>query len=86
MTTFPCSRCGGRPEILPGEATAVILRHKCLRGRPRETVFAGPSRDENTRDAIYIWNENNARDNPAWWPERYDYLRRTCKAARRVEE
>ena len=82
MTIFPCRRCGGRPEILPCEA-AVILRHKCLRGRLRETLFSGPSRDENTRDAIYVWNEENARDNPEWWPERYDFLHTLCKAGMR---
>lgn len=51
--------------------------------RPYKTEFVGPYQQENIEGAIYLWNEKNASDNPAWWPERYDYLHTLCKTGRR---
>jgi len=89
MTIFPCSRCGGVPEIQPGtpgqngRAVSVVLRHVCQNGRTYKVEFCGPYLDECRNDCIYRWNESNAKDNPAWWPERYDYLHTSCKTGRR---
>ena len=84
MTIFPCSRCGQVPEVEEGRMSATI-QHKCPRGRPYKTEFVGPYQQENIEGAIYLWNEKNASDNPAWWPERYDYLRTLCNSAREAE-
>jgi len=82
MTIFPCSRCGiTPPEPKPGAPDprglpSMVLRHHCRAdGRDYKVAFCGPDQDANADDCIYRWNEANAKNNPAWWPERYDYLR-----------
>ncbi len=86
MTIFPCCRCGVTPpEPKPGAPgqtgrSSAILRHKCCAdGRGCKVYGWGHDPDEAFDDAIYRWNEVNAKNNPAWWPERYDYLLSTCK-------
>ena len=85
MTIFPCCRCGVTPpDPKPGEADcaghpSMVLRHHCRAdGRSYAIRFWGPDQDANALDCIYRWNEANAKNNPAWWPERYDYLRARC--------
>lgn len=90
MTIFPCCRCGQVPEVLPGRGeiqlrpTARIV-HNCPKGRAQAYRFTDASPAESSLGVIYLWNEANARDNPAWWPERYDYLRTTCRTVREAE-
>ena len=53
--------------------------HRCRAdGRGYKVTFWGPDQDANADDCIYRWNEVNAKDDPAWWQERYDYLRARC--------
>lgn len=82
MTIFPCPRCGQVPEVETGTMSAAI-RHDCRNGRTYKIEFCGPDPKECRDCCIYKWNEQNAKDNPAWWPERYDYLRTLCKTGRR---
>lgn len=86
MTIFPCSRCGiTPPEPKPGESDcagnpSMVLRHHCRAdGRRYAIRFWGRDQDANADDCIYRWNEVNAKNNPAWHAERYDYLLSTCK-------
>ena len=88
MIIFPCSRCGERPEVKPGiDRTKMVytarIEHGCRNGRLYKTEVCGPDPETCRADCIYVWNEQNAKDNPAWWPERYDYLRTLCKVGRR---
>lgn len=88
VTIFPCSRCGQVPELKPADRTdrrgrpGAMLVHVCRDGRTRKEGCWANTFEEAVDLAIYQFNEYHAGDNPAWWPERYDYLRRTCKAAR----
>lgn len=82
MTIFPCCRCGITPaEPKPGAPNragkpSMVLRHHCRAyGRDYNVAFCCPDQDANADDCIYCWNEVNAKNNPEWWPERYDYLR-----------
>ncbi len=86
MTIFPCSRCGVTPpEPKPGAPDpqglpSMVLRHRCRAdGRGYKVTFWSQDQDANALDCIYRWNEANARDDPAWHAERYDYLLSTCK-------
>lgn len=87
MTIFPCCRCGEVPEVLPVRSeiqikpTARIVHH-CPKGRAQAYRFTDASPTEASLGVIYLWNEANAKDNHKWWPERYDYLRTTCKIRR----
>lgn len=59
-----------------------MLVHVCRTGRTLETGCWANTYDEAVNLAIYQHNEYHAKDNPAWWPERYDYLHTTCKTGR----
>lgn len=90
MTIFPCRRCGEVPEVEPmgvsqGFATVGIV-HRCSKGPQYKVRFTGLDADSCRDDCIYCWNEDNAGDNPKWWPERYDYLRGTIKPRGDEEE
>ena len=87
MTIFPCRRCGGVPEVLPGGPDlhgrpSAILRHACGRHR-RNIQMWRPDFDRAKNDVIYEWNEWAAANNPAWWEERYDYLHDVWKTQRK---
>lgn len=90
MTIFPCRRCGGVPEVevYPGKGllTMAVICHECSNGRRYFQRFTDCDEAEATDGVIYRWNEAEAGDNPAWWPERYDYLHTTCKTAREAPE
>lgn len=90
MTIFPCRRCGIVPAVTCNQAsitlTEAVILHKCSNGRRYLYRFKDCDKTEATDGVIYCWNEENARDNPAWWPERYDYLHSTCKTAREAPE
>lgn len=88
MTIFPCSRCGEVPEVIPVKTPAqpqpaARIVHHCPKGRVQAYRFTNLSSAESSLGVIYLWNEANARDNPAWWPERDDYLHTLCKVGRR---
>ena len=85
MTIFPCCRCGVTPpEPKPGAPDpqgwpSMVLRHHCRAdGRDYKVIFWSRDQDANADDCVYRWNEANAKNNPAWWPERDDYLRARC--------
>ena len=84
MTIFPCRRCGEVPEVEDrgtdrmGFVTLGII-HRCRKGPQYKVQFTGLDADSCRADCIYRWNEQNASDNPKWWPERYDYLKGTIK-------
>ena len=89
MTIFPCSRCGVTPlDPKPGAPNpqgprSMVLRHRCHADGRRYSIRSwGPDQDANALVCIYRWNEVNAKNNPAWWPERYDYLRALCQNRR----
>lgn len=91
MTIFPCRRCGAVPELRPAGQTdrrgrpGAALVHVCRSGRTREEGCWANTYEEAADLAVYQYNERNAKDNPRWWPERYDYLRSACKTARGEE-
>lgn len=90
MTIFPCRRCGEVPEVevrtdLMGFVTMCFI-HRCQKGPQYRVKFTGLDADSCRDDCIYRWNEENASDNPKWWPERYDYLRSTIKTKGEAEE
>ncbi len=91
MTIFPCRRCGTVPEVKPGKPDrhgrifSMCIEHDCRNGRTYKIEFCEPYPEECRDDCIYRWNEDNARDDPRWWPERYDFLRSVCKTAREEE-
>jgi hypothetical protein len=89
MTIFPCCRCGVTPpDPKPGAPDpqgwpSMVLRHHCRADdRDYKVTFWGRDQDANADDCIYRWNEVNARDDPAWHAERYDYLRARCQNRR----
>lgn len=87
MTIFPCCRCGEVPEVtvVPDERTRrpmAVIRHECRNGRRYYARFSDVDKAAAVDGCVYCWNEANAADNPAWWPERYDYLRTTVKTRR----
>ena len=92
MTIFPCRRCGIVPAVKPGKPdrhgriSSLCIEHRCRNGRTYKIEFCGPDPEACRDDCVYRWNEENARDNPAWWPERYDYLHSTCRSAREAPE
>lgn len=84
MTIFPCCRCGIVPEVTvaPDERTRrpmAVIRHECENGRRYYARFTDADRAAAADGCVYRWNEQNAADNPKWWPERYDYLRTLCR-------
>ena len=90
MTIFPCSRCGEVPEVTCHQEsitlTVAVIRHECSNGRRYYQRFNGIDQSEATDGVIYRWNEAEAGDNPKWWPERYDYLRSTCRTTKEASE
>ena len=89
MTIYPCCRCGVTPpEPKPGEADraghpSMVLRHHCRADdRDYKVTFWGRDQDANADNCVYRWNEVNARDDPAWHAERYDFLRARCQNRR----
>ena len=90
MTIFPCRRCGDVPEVTcyPGKdiLTMAVILHECSNGRRYCQRFNGIDQSEATDGVIYRWNEAEVGDNPKWWPERYDYLRSTCRTTKEAPE
>lgn len=87
MTIFPCCRCGiTPPEPRPGPADksglpSMQLRHRCRRDeRAYKITCCAADPDAAALDCIFCWNEQNAKEDPRWWPERYDYLRGSCRS------